>query len=88
MIDLICRKAKQKLGFIYRQFPCSPSQVVTNVYKQLLLPQLDYCSSVWDPYQKNQINALESVQFLPKTLYSETGSYCFSIYYRHTTFIR
>ena len=70
-IDLTCRKAKMKLGFIYRQFHCAPSQVVTNVYMQIVLPQLDYCTSVWDPYQKNQINALESVQSFAKKIYTQ-----------------
>ena len=75
LIDLTCRKAKKKLGFIYRQFHCAPPQVVTNLYKQLVLPQLDYCSSVWDPYQKNQISALESVQsFAKKIIFRDWGA--------------
>ena len=61
-----------KLGFIYRQFHCAPPQVVTNVYKQIVL---DYCTSVWDPYQKNEINALESVQsFAKKIIHRDWGA--------------
>jgi len=31
-------------------------------YKQLILPMLDYCSSIWDPYHHDAINQLEMIQ--------------------------
>ena len=31
-------------------------------YKQFVLPVLDYASSIWDPYHRNQVNRLEMVQ--------------------------
>ena len=34
------------------------------LYKSLILPMLDYCSSLWDPHQAYLINKLESVQWL------------------------
>ena len=36
--------------------------VTANLFKTLILPHLDYCSSVWDPYHTTVINKLESVQ--------------------------
>jgi len=32
------------------------------VYKNLVRSQLDYCNSVWTPYRKSDIEALEKVQ--------------------------
>ena len=31
-------------------------------YKQLVLPSIDYCSAIWDPYTKNDISKLEMLQ--------------------------
>ena len=31
-------------------------------YKQLVLPSIDYCSTIWDPYTKNDISKLEMLQ--------------------------
>ena len=31
-------------------------------YKQIILPMLDCCSSIWDPYHHNAINQIEMIQ--------------------------
>ena len=31
-------------------------------YKQLVLPSIDYCSAIWDPYTKSDISKLEMLQ--------------------------
>jgi hypothetical protein len=33
------------------------------VYVSLVRPTLEYASSVWDPYQQNDIHRLEMVQY-------------------------
>ena len=42
----------------------SPSQppVRLKLYSSVILPKLEYCSSVWDPHQAKYISMLESVQ--------------------------
>ena len=35
---------------------------MTKLYKSLVRPHLDYCSSVWRPYLQKDINLLEKVQ--------------------------
>ena len=61
-INATCSKAKQRLGFLYRHFHLASTTTLCHLYKSLVLPILDYCSSVWDPYQITYIHQLESVQ--------------------------
>ena len=35
--------------------------IIAQPYKQLILPILDYCSSIWDPYQHKLIYKLEMI---------------------------
>ena len=57
-----CNSAKRKLGLLYRNFYQADQSVLSHLYKALVLPKLDYCSSVWDPHAVTQIDRLESVQ--------------------------
>ena len=59
-----CKSAKQKLGLLYRNFHQADKETLTHLYKSLVLPKLDYCSSVWDPHTAALANSLESVQSL------------------------
>ena len=40
----------------------SSTQIIEYVYKQLLLPSIEYCSAIWDPYHHSDINKLEMIQ--------------------------
>ena len=44
-----CKSAKQKLGLLYRNFHLADQKTLSQLYKALVLPKLDYCSCVWDP---------------------------------------
>ena len=59
-----CKSTKQKLGLLYRNFHQADKKTLTHLYKSLVLPKLDYCSSVWDPHTAALTNSLESVQSL------------------------
>ena len=37
------------MGFLYRQFHPAGTPCLYQLYKSLVLPTLDYCSSIWDP---------------------------------------
>lgn len=41
--------------------PCSP-HIKDIAYKTLVRPQLEYCSVIWDPYERSDILSLEKVQ--------------------------
>ncbi len=55
-------KSKRLLGFLYRVFREGGQKCLSRLYKSVVLPHLDYCSSVWDPPHKSHIKRLEGVQ--------------------------
>ena len=61
-IDNFCSKAKRQIGTIHRHFHLAGSDVLTHLFKSLVLPTLDHCSSLWDPHFAIHINKLESIQ--------------------------
>ena len=50
------------LGINKRSFKYLNIQCFTLLYKSMVRSHLDYCSSVWNPYHKGDIEALEKVQ--------------------------
>lgn len=61
-IDTVVSKAYGMLGFLRRNLSNAPRKVKIQAYKSLVRPHIDYCSSVWDPHTKRNINKVESVQ--------------------------
>ena len=50
------------LGFLTRNLRNSPRYFKEYAYKQLVLPSIEYCCSIWDPHQKYLIDKLEMIQ--------------------------
>ena len=50
------------LGIIKRNFKHLTIQSFTMLYKNTVRFHLDYCSTVWSPYMKKDIEALKNVQ--------------------------
>ena len=48
--------------FLKRNTYNLPMYLCEHSYKQIILPMLDYCSSIWDPYHHNAINQIEMIQ--------------------------
>ena len=46
-VDYITRKINSKLGILKRIKPCLPLPQLQLIYKSLILPHIDYCSTVW-----------------------------------------
>ena len=61
-ISNTCKKAKKHLGLLHRKFHQASPQVRSKLYSSVILPKLEYCSSVWDPHQAKYVSMLESVQ--------------------------
>jgi len=54
--------AYKMVGLIKRNFKYLSLSSFVLVYKNLVRSQLDYCNSVWSPYRKSDIDALQKVQ--------------------------
>ena len=51
------------LGFMRRTITPRNSELFSELYKSLVIPILEYCSQVWCPHLKKDLNILEKVQF-------------------------
>ena len=61
-INNICKKANSTLGFLKRNIPSCPPNVKKKCYETYVRPSLEYCSSVWDPHTKSNIDKIEATQ--------------------------
>ena len=61
-VNHICNKVNCILGFLNRNLHHTPQNIKEYTCKQLVLPSVDYCSSIWDPYIKSDISKLEMLQ--------------------------
>ena len=58
----VVTSGNQMLGFIRRNLKVNSKSVKERAYTMLARPKLEYASTVWDPYKREQINNLEKVQ--------------------------
>lgn len=61
-INYVSNKANRSLGFIRRHLSSCPRHVKQQCYDTYVRPTTDYCSSVWDPSTKKNIQKVENVQ--------------------------
>ena len=52
----------QLVGWVMRTFRTRNRLPMLTLWKSLILPKLDYCSQLWNPYKKGHIQLLEGVQ--------------------------
>ena len=60
------------LGIVKRNFKHLTVPTFVLLYTSMVRSHLDYCSSVWAPYKKGDIEALEKVQ--KKSYKNSTGT--------------
>ena len=61
-VNNIATKANHTLSFLKRNLQINDTNLKTTAYQTLVRPQLEYASSVWDPYTKKNTDRLEMVQ--------------------------
>ncbi|XP_053383724.1 uncharacterized protein LOC128549954 [Mercenaria mercenaria] len=61
-IDKITKKGNSTLGFLHLNLRISNEEAKTTAYISLVRPNLEYCSTAWNPYTKDQTKKLEMVQ--------------------------
>jgi hypothetical protein len=54
-ISTICSKANNTISFLKRNINISNKSIKEKTYVSLVRPTLEYASSVWDPFQQNDI---------------------------------
>ena len=50
------------IGLIKRNFIYMDSKTFIMIYKALVRPHVEYANSIWSPYKKGDIEAIEKVQ--------------------------
>ena len=55
-------KANSALGILKRTFVHWNARLLVKLYTTYVRPNLEYCSSVWNPYRKKDIKKIEQVQ--------------------------
>ena len=60
-VNYVCGKANRLLGFLKRNLYNAPIQIKEHLYKQLLLPSIEYCSAIWDLYHQTTVSKLEMI---------------------------
>jgi hypothetical protein len=58
----ITNKANASLRFIKRNVKTDSIKTKELAYKTYVRTKVEYCSVVWDPWQKQQINEIEMIQ--------------------------
>ncbi len=61
-VDKVAAKGNQMLGVLRRNLKQCPKPLKEIAYKTLLRPKLEYATTVWDPYTKENIGKIERVQ--------------------------
>ena len=55
-------KANRLLGFLCRNLHHCPPHLKEHAYKLIVLPSIEYCSTIWDPYEQTSIHKLGMIQ--------------------------
>ena len=62
-IQHLCLKVRKLIGILYRQFyTWADTLTLRTVYLTCIRPHMEYAAQLWDPCNKKDIEALESVQ--------------------------
>ena len=61
-INNITKTAKGKLAFLQRNIRLQSPKIKTIANKTFIRPSLEYTSTAWDPYIKEDINNIEAIQ--------------------------
>ena len=57
----VCKKARQKSGWIFRTFYSRNAQFLKQVFKSLVQPHIDYCSQLWTPLEGSNLEKIEKI---------------------------
>ena len=61
-IEEVVKKASRQAAWVLRTFSSREPYLMLTLFKQLVLPILEYCCQVWNPVALGEVRKLESVQ--------------------------
>ena len=61
-IEKVVSTSKQLTGYILRTFKTRDETTMITLWKQLILPRIEYCSQLWSPRKKNNLQKIEGLQ--------------------------
>ena len=57
----IVKKARDKMGWVLRVFQSWKRSLILTLLKYLVIPLLEYCSQLWNPWKAKDIQAIEAI---------------------------
>ena len=72
-VNSVVKRARLKLFAIYRLLPLPPN-IISLLYKALILPIFDYCDIVWSPSTIKLVNSIESLHGLAVKIINHPSS--------------
>jgi hypothetical protein len=60
-IENVCKKVRQKCGWILRTFYSRNPQFLRHMFNTLVQPHIDYCSQLWAPQEGPQMDKIEAL---------------------------
>ena len=61
-VDRVQNKENSLLGFLKQNLYNAPTQIKEYIYKYFLLPTIEYCSAICNPYHHTDEYKLEMIQ--------------------------
>ena len=58
----IVKKARDKMGRVLRVFQSRRRSLMRTLLKSLVIPLLEYCCQLWNPFKAKDIQAIEAIQ--------------------------
>ena len=58
----IVKKARDKMGWVLRVFQSRERSLMLTLLKSLVIPLLEYCCQLWNPWKAKDIQAIEAIQ--------------------------
>ena len=58
----VVKKARDKMGWVLREFQSLKRSLMLTLLKSLIIPLLEYCCHLWNPWKAKVIQAIEDIQ--------------------------
>ena len=60
-VDHVCKKVRQKIGWLLRTFSKRENWFMKQIFNSLVQPHIDYCSQLWLPNKAGEMEKIEKL---------------------------